>query len=92
MTTQIDAREFLTSLFQGDAVMPTTDRVKTQARQPGAWGRRASALLSGIDDDEARACLRYQFEERAAMYEYDAGLPREEAERLAYEHVLACRN
>lgn len=31
--------------------------------------------------------LRVEFEERAAILEYDAGLPRAEAERIAREEV-----
>ncbi|OWQ96478.1 hypothetical protein [Roseateles puraquae] len=39
-------------------------------------------------DDEAE---REAFEERAAVFEYDGGLPRREAERLALAAVLADR-
>lgn len=38
----------------------------------------------GVDDEEN---LKEAFEERAAIMEFDGGLPREEAERLAYEIV-----
>ena len=56
---------------------------------PSAWARRASALLAGIEDAERRAELRDGFEERAAIVEYDGGLSREEAERLAFEELTA---
>ena len=36
-------------------------------------------LPAGIDE--------YEFEERAAIMEYDGNMPREEAERLAYEDI-----
>jgi hypothetical protein len=48
------------------------------------WARRASHLLSKINDPDHRADLRFQFEERASVYEYDGNLTRDEAERLAY--------
>ena len=38
----------------------------------------------GVDDEEN---LKEAFEERAAIMEFDGGLPREEAERLAYKIV-----
>lgn len=38
----------------------------------------------GLPDDES---LKEAFEERAAIMEFDGGLPRKEAERLAYEIV-----
>ena len=39
-----------------------------------------SLLPAGIDE--------YEYEERAAIMEYDGNLPREEAERLAYQDVI----
>jgi DNA primase len=51
------------------------------------WSRRAAALLNKIGNPERRASLRFQFEERAGIAEYDAGLPRDEAERLAFEEI-----
>lgn len=35
---------------------------------------------------------RYRYEERAAIMEYDGGLPRAEAERLALEEVMRARD
>jgi hypothetical protein len=55
-------------------------------RQP-PWSRRAAALLASIADDELRAELRERFEERAAVIEHEANLPRDEAERLAFEEL-----
>lgn len=43
--------------------------------------------VSQLDDEAARE----DFEERAAVFEYDGGLPRREAERLALDAVLADR-
>ena len=31
--------------------------------------------------------LRYEYEERAAIYEYDAGFSREEADRMAFKDI-----
>lgn len=42
----------------------------------------------GLLNDEN---LKEAFEERAAIMEYEGGLPREEAERLAYEIVYGKR-
>jgi len=49
-------------------------------------GRSGRATLLG-QPPEALAALGYAFAERAAIHEHDGGLPREEAERLAWEHV-----
>lgn len=43
--------------------------------------------MSQLDDEAEREA----FEERAAVFEYDGGLPRREAERLALAAVLADR-
>ena len=51
------------------------------------WARKAAALLASVKDDERRADLRYQFEERAAICECDGGMSRAEAERFAFEEI-----
>ncbi len=45
------------------------------------WQREALASLSDAEREE--------YEERAAIMEYDGGLPRAEAERMALERILA---
>ena len=60
-----------------------------QRRRDGAWDRRASALLSTIDDADHRADLREQYEERVAICMIDGGLPEDEASRIAFEQVRA---
>lgn len=55
----------------------------------GSWGRRASALLAGIEDAELRADLREAFEERAAIMEHEGGLGRDEAEHQAFLALAA---
>ena len=79
----IDAKRFLEGLFRSD------DQVAVSLAPPAPvdWARAAAALLADVDDDELRAGWRYQFEERSAVYEFDAGLPRDEAERLALEYL-----
>jgi hypothetical protein len=54
-----------------------------------AWARKAAALLAQIHDDDLRADLRYRFEERAAICEYDGGMSRDEAERGAFKEIEA---
>lgn len=56
-------------------------------KPPINWARKASALLARVADPERRADLRYQFEERAAICEFDAHISRDESERLAFDHV-----
>ena len=54
---------------------------------PGAWARRAAALLATIDDPDQRAALREDFEHRAGVCEFDGGLSRDEAERVAFVEI-----
>ncbi|MGH7176201.1 MAG: hypothetical protein ACREJC_02365, partial [Tepidisphaeraceae bacterium] len=51
------------------------------------WYAAAAALLDGIPDPDTRAELRFRFEERAAICQYDGGLIRKEAERIAFEEI-----
>ncbi len=53
------------------------------------WSRQAAALIAGLRDESLRDDLRLRFEERAAICELDGQLPRAEAERVAYESLLA---
>lgn len=48
------------------------------------WARHAAALLSGVADPDVRADLRELFEHRAAVCEFDGGLSRADAERIAF--------
>lgn len=48
------------------------------------WARRAAGLLSGVADPDLRADLRELFEHRAAVCEFDGGLSRADAERIAF--------
>lgn len=54
---------------------------------PGRWARRAAALLSTVANPGIRADLRELFEHRAAVCEFDGGLSRTEAERIAFEEL-----
>ena len=53
------------------------------------WARRAAALLFGVTDPEVRADFREQFEHRAAVCEFDGGLSRTDAERVAFGELQA---
>lgn len=46
-------------------------------------------LLAGVRDEQQRDDLRLRFEERAAICEIDGKLTRAEAEKIAYESLLA---
>ena len=52
----------------------------------GDWYGAAMAVLDQVTAAD-RADLRFIFEERAAIVEYDGGLVRQNAERIAYEHI-----
>ena len=58
------------------------------AASPSRWARQAGALLAQILDDALRDDLRLRFEERAAICEIDGGLPRADAERIAFESLV----
>ncbi|MCH7591186.1 MAG: hypothetical protein IH989_00190 [Planctomycetes bacterium] len=51
--------------------------------------RQAAALLSRVDDPDVRADLRELFEHRAAVCEFDGGLSRTDAERIALSELYA---
>lgn len=58
-------------------------------------GRLTSEALMWLRARWSQACLEAwppldTFEERAAIMEYDGGMPREEAERAAYREVAGC--
>jgi hypothetical protein len=51
------------------------------------WARRAAGLLSAVAESDLRADLRELFEHRAAVCEFDGGLSRAEAERIAFDEL-----
>lgn len=51
------------------------------------WARRTTGLLSGVADPDVRADLRELFEHRAAVCEFDGGLKRTDAERVAFPEL-----
>jgi hypothetical protein len=55
----------------------------------GDWYAAAMAVLDWVRDPDRHADLRYVFEERAGIAEYDGGLPRPQAERVAYAQLAA---
>ena len=54
---------------------------------PELFYRAAVALIEQQPDSDRRADLREEFEHRAAVAEYDGGLTRPEAERLAFREL-----
>lgn len=50
----------------------------------GDWNKAALVLIDREPDRDRRTDLRYQFEERAGILQYDGGLSRADAEREAY--------
>lgn len=54
---------------------------------PDVWYRAALVLIEQQPDTNRRAELRELFEHRAAVAEYDGGLSRPEAERLAFREL-----
>lgn len=56
---------------------------------PDLWARRAAVLLSGVADPDLQADLRELFEHRAGVCEFDGGLSRADAERLAFGELQA---
>lgn len=67
----------------------TAGLTTTRDVAPSRWARQAAALIGAVQGDEARDDLRLRFEERAAICEIDGKLPRAEAERIAYDAVVA---
>jgi hypothetical protein len=55
----------------------------------GDWGVAAIAMIDRIPDPDQRESLRFQFEERAGIAEFDGGMDRREAEQSALGHVLS---
>jgi hypothetical protein len=54
---------------------------------PDLWYRAAVVLIEQQPDPDRRAELRELFEYRAAVAEYDGGLARSEAERIAFREL-----
>jgi len=55
---------------------------------PGVWAQAAAGILATVEDDDLRADLRYLFEERAGICEYEGNMKRDDAERIGYECLL----
>ena len=59
----------------------------TSSVPPDLFYRAAVVLIERQADPDLRAALRERFEHRAAVAEYDGGLTRPEAERLAFREL-----
>jgi hypothetical protein len=58
-------------------------------REGTRWAKQAASLIATVQSDELRDDLRLRFEERAAICEVDGRLARADAERVAYDAVVA---
>jgi hypothetical protein len=65
------------------------DAEMTMQREATRWAKQAATLIASVQDAELRDDLRLRFEERAAICEVDGRLTRAEAERVAYDGVVA---
>lgn len=61
----------------------------TNQREATRWAKQAATLIVSVQDAELRDDLRLRFDERAAICEVDGRLTRVEAERVAYDGVVA---
>jgi hypothetical protein len=78
---------------QGDALKVNAPRGRLTAElldrlRRCKWELLAIMLIDQESDPDRQADLRYAFEERAAISEYDGGLDRVEAERAAYRELI----
>lgn len=53
------------------------------------WARQAATLIAQVQDAGLRDDLRLRFDERAAICEVDGKLARADAEKLAYDEIVA---
>jgi hypothetical protein len=53
----------------------------------GDWCGAAAAVFGTICDVEIRGDVQHRFDERAGICEYDGGVSRADAERMAFEEV-----
>ncbi len=61
--------------------------INKAAIPPDYWYRASVALIEHQSDPDRRAELREAFEHRAAVAEYDGGLSRADAERIAFREL-----
>lgn len=61
--------------------------ISKEAIPPDLWFRAAIVLIQNQTDSDQRAELRELFEHRAAVAEYDGGLSRADAERVAFREL-----
>ncbi|MEQ9454674.1 MAG: hypothetical protein RLN76_08820 [Phycisphaeraceae bacterium] len=53
------------------------------------WLQRSRELIAGLEHERLRVALTDAFEERAAIACFDGGLSRGEAEKLAFDELVA---
>jgi hypothetical protein len=75
--------------LRGRGGLGITAGVAGTQRDVSRWGRQAAALIASVQGDELRDDLRLRFDERAGLCEVDGRLTRAEAERIAYDGLVA---
>ena len=91
-----DAREFLRNLFEADrpkdspapsSAVPSAPAPDPETRDP-AQDNRQNDRLMGLQPDDLPPAWRLEWEERAAVREYEGGQAREHAEAEALKEIL----
>lgn len=75
--------------MRGGARAGITGGMTVTQREGTRWARQAAGLIATVQSDALRDDLRLRFEERAAICEIDGRLARAEAERVAYDALVA---
>lgn len=69
---------------------PVSEKVVDDRQvQPGHSARLATELLTRLPNLVQQADFRERFDERAGICEFDGCMTRDEAERIAYQELLA---
>ncbi len=85
----VDAPRGLLTGQLRDTLRHRKSELMTILRVGDYWARQASALLATVTDRDRRAELRELFEHRAGVCEFDGGLSRGAAERVAFGELQA---
>lgn len=86
LTTATSSPAWAVATARGLTLLCTVEPIPKPRSYPEAWPVEPVAPLPDVEDD-----LDEEFQERAAILEYDAGLSRAEAEREAVEVIQRAR-
>ena len=86
LTTATSSPTWAVATARGLTLLCTVESIPKPRSYPQAWPVEPVAPLPDVEDD-----LDEEFQERAAILEYDAGLSRAEAEREAAEVIQRAR-